>query len=241
MDSGHRIDRRTTLKWVLAAAGAMAGALPVVYGWEEEDSPGSGTPTAKGYGTDPDLSKVYKAGDVWPLTLTGPQRETARVLCDLILPADSVSPSASEVGVVDFIDEWISAPYKKYREDRTLVLEGLGWLDTEAAARYGAQGPSSGNSSPSAAGSGSSREPSILFAALSPEQQTAICDDICLVEKAQPQLVKAAKFFARYRDLTAGGFYTTPQGRQDLRYVGNVPLTKFDGPPLEVLKKVGLA
>jgi hypothetical protein len=112
MDSGHRIDRRTTLKWVLAAAGAMAGALPVVYGWEEEDSPGSGTPTAKGYGTDPDLSKVYKAGDVWPLTLTGPQRETARVLCDLILPADSVSPSASEVGVVDFIDEWISAPSK---------------------------------------------------------------------------------------------------------------------------------
>jgi hypothetical protein len=26
-----------------------------------------------------------------------------------------------------------------------------------------------------------------------------------------------------------------------LRYVGNVPLTRFDGPPIEVLKKVGLA
>ena len=90
----------------------------------------------------------------------------------------------------------------------------------EAAARYGA-----GQS----------------FVTISHEQQTAICDDICLVEKAKPRFVKAAKFFARYRDLTAGGFYTTPQGRQDVRYVGNVPLPHFDGPPPEVLQKVGLA
>ena len=28
---------------------------------------------------------------------------------------------------------------------------------------------------------------------------------------------------------------------KDIGYVGNVPLAKFDGPPLAVLKKVGLA
>ena len=44
-----------------------------------------------------------------------------------------------------------------------------------------------------------------------------------------------------YRDLTAGGFYTTPAGMKDIGYIGNVPLDKFDGPPLEVLRKAGLA
>ena len=216
------MDRRTTIKWVLAAAAAMAGPQTAVYGLQRDDShdPIPDLPAGKGYGTDPDLSKVYKPGELWPLTLTGPQRQTARVLSDLIIPADSSSPSASEVGVVDFIDEWISAPYKDQRRDRIVVLKGLAWLDTEATARYGS------NSS---------------FAALSQEQQTPICDDICLIEKAKPHFTEAAKFFARYRDLTAGGFYTTPQGRQDVRYVGNVPLPHFDGPPPEVLKKVGLA
>jgi Gluconate 2-dehydrogenase subunit 3 len=213
------MDRRTTLKWVLAAAAALAGPQ-----LSQAHTPGTPAipdlPDRKGYGTDPDLTKVYKPGDLWPLTLTGPQRDTARVLCDLIIPADPSSPSASEVGVVDFIDEWISAPYQQHRADRIMILQGLAWLDTEASSRYG---------------------PGRSFTALSPEQQTAICDDICLVAKAKPGLVEAAQFFARYRDLTAGGFYTTPQGRQDVRYVGNVPLTHFDGPPPEVLKKVGLA
>ena len=42
------------------------------------------------------------------------------------------------------------------------------------------------------------------------------------------------------RDLTIGGFCTSPLGRQYLGYVGNVPLTSFDGPPPEVLKLVGV-
>jgi Gluconate 2-dehydrogenase subunit 3 len=214
------MDRRTTIKWVLTAAGVMAGPGPVVYGLEAVGPRATRAPVRRGYGSDPDLSKVYEPGELWSLTLTGPQRDTARVLCDLIIPADPSSPSASEVGVVDFIDEWISAPYVQQRRDRVVVLNGLAWLDAEAASRYG---------------------PSSSFAAISLEERTAICDDVCLVAKAKPRFVQEAKFFARYRDLTAGGFYTTPQGRQDLRYVGNVPLPHFDGPPPEVLKKVGLA
>ena len=214
------MDRRTTVKWMLAAAGAMAGPQPVAYGLGEVGSNVPDAPAGSGYGTDPDLLKVYRPGEFWPLTLTGPLKGTARVLCDLIIPADASSPSASEVGVVEFIDEWISAPYKEQRQDRTVVLEGFAWLDAEAASRYGERSS---------------------FAAISYEQQTVICDDICLVVKAKPRFVQAATFFARYRDLTAGGFYTTPQGRQDVRYVGNVPLPHFDGPPLEVLRKVGLA
>jgi len=213
------MDRRTTLKWMLAAAAAMQGTDKSAHAMES-GSASADAATAVGYGTDPKLLKTYKPGELWPLTFTPAQRRTAQVLCDLIIPADASSPSASEVGVVDFLDEWISAPYKRQRQDRPVVLEGFAWLDREAASRHGA-----GES----------------FVALAHSQQTAVCDDICLVAKAQPPFVDAAKFFARYRDLTAGGFYTTPEGRKDLRYVGNVALPRFDGPPQEVLKKVGLA
>ena len=213
------MDRRTTIKWMLAVAAATSGRHDVA------SALGAGpavadAPSGQSYGTDPNLIKVYTSGELWPLTFTSQQRRTAKVLCDLIIPADASSPSASAVGVVDFLDEWISAPYKQQRQDRNLLLDGFAWLDREAASRHGA-----GKS----------------FATLSHKQQTAICDDICFVAKAKPVSVEAAQFFARYRDLTAGGFYTTPQGRKDVRYVGNVPLQRFDGPPLEVLKKVGLA
>ena len=71
-------------------------------------------------------------------------------------------------------------------------------------------------------------------------QRSAICDDICYLPKARAEFKQAAEFFARYRDLTIGGFCTSPQGRQYLGYVGNVPLASFDGPPPEVLKLVGV-
>ena len=213
------MDRRTTIKWVLAVAAATPGIHTAAYSLEAVSAVAN-APSRQGYGTDPDLRKVYEPGELWPLTFTAAQRHTAKVLCDLIIPADASSPSASEVGVVDFLDEWISAPYEAQRQDRATLLEGLAWLDSEAAARHGV-----GKS----------------FVTLSNKQQTVICDDICFAPKAKQDLVGAANFFACYRDLTAGGFYTTPQGRKDVRYAGNVPLPRFDGPPPEVLKKVGLA
>ncbi len=122
------------------------------------------------------------------------------------------------MGVVDFIDEWISAPYPQQRSDRELILPGLTWIDAESQGRF-----------------------TKAFAALDQPQKEAIANDICSAAKAAPQFATAAKFFAKFRDLTAGGFYTTPVGMKDIGYVGNVPLTKFDGPPVAVLKKVGLA
>lgn len=208
------MDRRTTIKWMLAAS----ASLPTLQGAVVHAAQTTGTAAvAKPYGTDPDLMKVYKPGDLWPLTLSSTQRATATALADLIIPADATSPSASAVGVIDFIDEWISAPYEVHRNDRKTILAGFEWLDKESASRF-----------------------SKPFALLSLTQQRQICDDICYAPKAAVQFADAAKFFARYRDLTAGGFYTTPEGRKDLQYVGNVPLARFDGPPAEVLRKAGL-
>ncbi len=59
----------------------------------------------------PICCRTYRPGELWPLTLTPAQRRLAAVLVDLIIPADEHSPSAPAVGVVDFIDEWVSAPY----------------------------------------------------------------------------------------------------------------------------------
>lgn len=206
------MDRRTSLRWMLTAATTLPlGRLGLA-------AAPDGAAEAKPYGSDPKLIDAYHPGELWPLTLTPEQRKLATLLSDTIIPADAMSPAASAVGVVDFIDEWISAPYALQRADRRLVLDGFAWFDAEAKRRY-------------------SKAPTALAA----EQLHAICDDICYLPKAKPDLRAAAKFFARYRDLTAGGFYTTPQGREDLRYVGNKPLPKFDGPPVEVLKKVGLA
>lgn len=216
------VDRRTTLKWVIAASVAAAIWDPAVRAAEKTAAPtgagSSATPEAVAYGTDPDLLKTYKPGDLWPFTMTDEQRRTAAALCALIIPADAHSPSAADVDVHIFIDEWISAPYENQMKDRQLILRGFAWLDEEAQRRF-----------------------SKRFAALTEAQQTAICDDVCYVPKAKPEFAGAAKFFARYRDLTAGGFYTTPAGRADLKYIGNVALASFDGPPLEALKKVGLA
>ena len=215
MSESFRVDRRTTIKWVVAAAaslpairrGALAGAPPPV----------ATLSAARGYGTDPDLTRVYAPGDLWPLTFTPAERRTATALCDVILPADERSPSASAVGVVDFIDEWISAPYPDNAADRKIILDGFQALDAESTRRFG-----------------------LGFADSDASSQAQICDEICDLSRSEARLAKTAQFFARFRDLTVGGFYTTPEGVRDLRYVGNVALARFDGPPPEVLRKVGL-
>jgi len=180
--------------------------------------PKSAVASPSGYGKDPDLLKAYSAGQLWPLTLTDAQTRTTQVLCDLIIPADAQSPAASAVGVPTFIDEWISAPYPNCVRDRPVIVSGLAWLDTEARRRFAGE-----------------------FATLPPEQARRICDDICDISRAQKPFATPAQFFARFRDLTALGYYTTPVGLKDLRYVGNEPLASFEGPPPAVLRQVGLA
>jgi hypothetical protein len=144
------------------------------------------------------------------LTLSEAQRLLVQILADLIIPADEQSPSASAVGVVDFIDEWISAPYADQQADRLLVLEGLQWLEQQS------------------------------FGQLEDKQRRAIADDICCETAVAAQFLRPARFFARFRDLTAAGFYSTPVGRKDLQYVGNIAQARDSGPPPELLARLQL-
>jgi hypothetical protein len=203
-------DRRTTIKWMLAAAAAMPLSNSRVFGQQI-----TAQPAERGYGTDPDLTKIYHAGDFWPLTLSASQRRTAASLCNVILPDDGRSPSAESVGVVDFIDEWVSAPYPRQLEDRPVVLEGLAWMDAESLLRF-----------------------EKYFAEIGQTRQHAICDDICYEPNAKPKFARAAAFFTRYRNLTVGGFYSTPVAWKDIGYIGNVPLGKFEGTTPELMQKL---
>lgn len=207
------MDRRTSLRWMLAAA----ASLPL---GDARFSPAHAAAgkSAAPYGADPGLLEIYHPGDLWPLTFTPAQRAQAALLCDTIIPADATSPSASAVGVVDFIDEWISAPYPDQQADRGVVLDGLVWLEAESRRRH-------------------TRE----FGALSDDERVKIANDICSEERAAPEFKTAARFFARFRDLCAGGFYSSPIGRKDVNYLGNVPQQRPEPPPQWLLDKLNLS
>lgn len=129
-----RIDRRTALTWIgVVGAATAVGAGVVVYGPKI-----GGKAEAKGYGTDPKLNPPMKAP--WPRIMNDDQLQIAAVLADFILPATTTAPSASALGVPDFIDEWVSAPYPDQLKDRPLILDGLqalgpGLLKADAPAR----------------------------------------------------------------------------------------------------------
>ncbi|MEI6108308.1 MAG: gluconate 2-dehydrogenase subunit 3 family protein [Opitutae bacterium] len=209
-----RLDRRAAIKWMLAASAAVAVSDRTLFALPAAAAP----PATQGYGPDPELNREYKPGELWPLTMTASQRRTAAALCAIIIPAEGSVPSAAELGTHDFIDEWISSPYPAQQPDRDIILTGLGWINRETQRRYGKD-----------------------FAELEAKQSAAVCDDLCHAPDAKPEHAEGAKFFARFRDLTASGFFTTPAGMKDIGYVGNTPLAEFKGPPRAVLEKLGLA
>jgi gluconate 2-dehydrogenase gamma chain len=223
------MDRRDALK-VIAVAAASAtladGLLPAVADAQQVAAgelrarnaaapipPKSGP---RGTVTDPDL---LTAKATWPRLLNATELLSLAALCDMIIPADDKSPSASAVGVPAYINEYVSAPYDWAERALVRVRGGLTWLDVESGKRFAGR----------------------RFTALSVAERTKICDDICYAATAKPEFLAAARFFDQIRDLTASGFYTSDAGMKDLQYVGNVPLAKFDGPPPAVLKHLGLA
>jgi hypothetical protein len=208
------MERRTALQWMLSVAATLALPDPRT----ADAAAPAAAPAGAGYGTDPSMVRIYKPGDVWPLTFNARQQRVASALCDVIVPADEFSPAASGVGVPEFLDEWVSAPYPAQQGDRRIVLEGLAWMDAESKRRF-----------------------QLEFAELDDQRRGEICGDLARPDKTKAGLKTAAAFFKRYRDLTLGAYYTTPEGMKAAGYAGNVPLAAFSGPPQEALRHVGLA
>lgn len=167
---------------------------------------------APGIGFDPNLLKKEIP---WPRLLTEAEKRAVTALADLIIPADDFGSAASAVGVADFIDEWVSAPYEQQMRDRQVIREGLAWIDAEATQRFGAN-----------------------FAACAPAQQAKILDDIG-AEGSEARRAGRA-FFMLLRDRVAGGYFSTPEGWKAIGYTGNAPMAEFPGPPQEALQHLGL-
>lgn len=203
-DVKHGLDRRAALVWAGALAAALGGAHH--FGL---DLSGSGKAIVPGYGTDPDLLNPVVP---WPRTLSEAQLAAVRTFVDFVLPREGDAPSASEVGVHELIDEWISAPYPDQAKDNALVLDGLAHMDFQARRRSGAK----------------------AFSAAPKDVQTEILADF-----ADPAKATVPKgFYKRLRSLVVGAYYTTEAGFADIGYVGNVAIKTFPEPTPEVLAAI---
>jgi hypothetical protein len=124
LPSSPTLTRREALRRILAAS-ALAATLDIT-AFAADD--------VRGIGFDPDMLKKEIP---WPRILTVAEKRIVTALGDIIIPADEHGPAASAVGVPDFIDEWVSAPYDTQQRDLGIIRKGLAWIDGEARKRFG--------------------------------------------------------------------------------------------------------
>ena len=146
------------------------------------------------------------AGKYAPKYFSSHQYATLVFLCDTIVPKDDVSGGAVEAGAPEFIDLLTSE-----NEEFQLVLGGgLMWLDNFCVDRY-----------------------EHVFLECTPAQQKEVLDQIAYRRNATQDvsLSQGIVFFAKLRNMTCDGFYTSKIGIADLKYIGNTALAEFPGCP----------
>jgi Gluconate 2-dehydrogenase subunit 3 len=201
-DAKVSLKRRHLLKLMgTLPAGALLSFDPRVWAAQRASA---GPPAS------PEVSKAYQ-----PKVLTPHEWKTVRVLCDLIIPTDEVSGSATAAGVPEFIDDWLDFKRGNLLDE---IRGGLTWLDIE-----------------------SNRSFRYDFADCTASQQKQILDRIAYPAKAAPEDASAVVFFNHFRDLAVSGFFTSEMGIRDLPYLGNEPQSEWQGCPATVLAELGLA
>lgn len=205
-----RISRREVIKWFTTAAAASQLGGNGLWSQELGSLP-------KGYGSDPKVTGIYKPGDFWPLTLDRNQYRLVTFLADVILPEDEYGPAASALRVPDFVDEWVSAPYPRQQSDRKKILPGLALMNELSRKQHGKG-----------------------FADLTVRQGSTLLDEIVEQRSSGSPWKKTADFLHSFTSLCMGAYYGTPPGWKAIGYVGNTPMASFDGPPQEVLDRVGV-
>jgi hypothetical protein len=181
-NNSPRVSRRTILQ-TIASAPAVATTASA-----------QSTATAK----PPYQRKVFDAH----------QWRTVEGLCDLIIPADERSVSASKAGVPEFIDDWLDFRTREDGSDTLAaqILGGLTWLDQESSRQFGKN-----------------------FSGAAPAQQKQLLDRIAWPAKAAPEDRRWASFFIRFRDLSVSGFFSSQAGVADLPYLGNKAVAEWKG------------
>lgn len=141
------------------------------------------------------------------------EKKKLDTLVDIIMPADSESPAATELKVTDFID-FIMLDQPNYQ---TPMRGGLMWLDFEADEKFGKK-----------------------FNELSKSEVIEIVEEVAWPQKAKPEYEGGVRWFNMLRNLTCSGYFSTEAGWKYMGYVGNQP-NVWDGVPQNVLDKHGLS
>jgi len=149
-----------------------------------------------------------------PKFFTAAEYRTVRVLVDMIIPRDERSGSATDAGVPEFMDFWMS----DRPASQKWMRDGLTWIDAQSNSRFGKP-----------------------FADASQTQREAILNDIAWPARAPQSMAAGVGFFNRFRDLTASGFWSSEIGVKDLRYMGNVFNPIWNGCPPAALQKLGVS
>ena len=146
------------------------------------------------------------AGKYAPKFFPPHQYATLVFLCGTIIPKDEKSGGAVEGGAPEFID-LLTSENPKYQ---LKLGGGLFWLDGFCTDRFGK-----------------------VFLDCSPEQKKEVLDLIAYRKNSitDPTLTQGVTFFARLRQMTCDGFYTSKIGIADLGYIGNTSLREFPGCP----------
>jgi hypothetical protein len=197
------VSRRTTLEW-MASISVIAGLPRTLWAADRVGVPAL-TPAdiPAGYGIDPNLKEPVVP---WPLVMEPQALKQVAVLADLILPGSDTALTPSTLGVADFINEWVSAPYPEQLQDRTTLVNGLRWVDTESILRG-------------------------QRAFLDSDEHTrkAIVEDLARADSRVASPLQHT-FFRRLRYLVITAHYTTPEGFREIGYTGNEPLAAY--PPM---------
>ena len=206
------MDRREHLKLLLA--GSFGAGLLMTTGCSPEDRKISEEiirEAGGGYGRNPEEMEHDKRLHSETF-FTENELKMVALLADIIIPADEVSGSATDVGVPEFIEFMM----KDFPPFQVPTRGGLMWLNNQCRSRFDK-----------------------TFPECSEEERMEVIDEIAWPDNAKPEMEYGVRFFNRMRNLTATGFFTTETGIRDLGYMGN--RTNFwDGVPEEVLRKHGM-
>jgi hypothetical protein len=149
-----------------------------------------------------------------PKFFTAHEYATVTILVDLIIPKDERSGSATDAGVPRFMDfMMIDQPRRQ-----VAMRGGLALIDRLTTDRVGT-----------------------LFTRATDAGRRQVLDEIAYTSNPDRGLSQAIAFFNSFRDLTAGGFWSTKMGVKDLQYSGNTFVAEWDGCPTEALRKLGIA
>jgi gluconate 2-dehydrogenase gamma chain len=148
-----------------------------------------------------------------PKFFTAHEYTTVTVLVDLIIPRDARSGGATDAGVPEFMDfMMVDQPRRQIA-----MRGGLAVIDRLSITRFGQR-----------------------FTGATDSQRRQTLDEIAYTSNTDPTVRHAVAFFSSFRDLTAGGFWSSRMGVTDLQYQGNVFVSDWSGCPDEALNRIGV-